>query len=252
MCTHSLCNTVTHCKHNATNCNTQHTATHFSTRLCSRSLVAVILRVHTLFVSHGKHCNILQHSATCCNNLQQTVTHCNIIEISWSLMAAVLRILLLCVTRQHAATRCNTLQHTAAHCNILQRTATHSNKLHQHHSGHPAPCHTLDYAANTLQHTATHCNALQRAATHCNALQHTATHCNTLQHANTNLRVLCAQQIVLPCLGPPLVGPAIGGSQRRTFIPINLCRNLRADNLMHNVAHSSSYIFTYTGICIFI
>jgi len=127
MCTHSLCNTVTHCKHNATNCNTQHTATHFSTRLCSRSLVAVILRVHTLFVSHGNHCNILQHSATCCNNLQQTVTHCNIIESSWSLMAAVLCILPLCVTLQHAATRCNTLQHTAIYCNALnalQRTPT--------------------------------------------------------------------------------------------------------------------------------
>ena len=72
----------------------------------------------------------LQHNAGYCNILQRTATHCN------NLLTAhnILRFTSLNThykTRQHTAANCNTLQHTAAHCNTLQHTATHCNTLQQ-------------------------------------------------------------------------------------------------------------------------
>ena len=116
-------------------------------------------------------CNILQHTATHCNNCQSEL--CGT-DISHQPPQGVLH---------HAATHCNTLQHTATtakwtlwyrHFCALQHTeniATHCNTLqHEHAATHCGDSRGIF----TMQH----CNTLQHTATHCNTLQHTATHCN--------------------------------------------------------------------------
>jgi len=95
------------------------------------------------------HCNMLQHTATCCNVLQhrqephhihtgRLSRHCNIL--------------------QHAAAYCNTLQHAATHCNTGKSHIIHTGLFARHY--------------NTLQDTKGHCNTLQHTATPARATSH--------------------------------------------------------------------------------
>ena len=179
-------------QHTGKYCNTlQHISTH---TLQHSGISLSLLTGHPSGV-FARHCNTLQHTATCCNTLQHTATHCNI-KGSLSLSTEGISLRGIHIMLQHTATRCNTLQHAATHCNTLQHRGIFLSLSRASLSGES----TLH--CNTLQYTATHCNTLQHTATHCNTLQHTPPSalfwaskalCNTSQHAATHCNTLCSQ-----------------------------------------------------------
>jgi len=141
----TTCNKLPALKHTAT---TRHTAT---TLLAKR-------------VAGATHCNILQHTATYCNN----TTLCNNIKATLlgakrvagarnrpvAVCCSVLQCTAVCcsVVQCVAAKHCNTLQHTAAQCSTLQHTAT------TRHTATTSETNSLARNTWQVQHTATHCN----------------------------------------------------------------------------------------------
>jgi len=103
---------------------------------------------HDTQLTHTKHCNTLQHTATHCNTLQHAATHCNTLQhMTWysthtyetnlfyfpwfsgSLQLWITGSLQLNSHILHTAPHCTTLQYTATHCNTLQLNSHIPNKF---------------------------------------------------------------------------------------------------------------------------
>jgi len=136
---------------------------------------------------HTTYCNLLQHTATYCNNtLPHTATHCNsTTAASQGRQESHCR-----AVSQHAATHCNTpqQQHTATHCNTLQHTATALRLRVRGGSGIVVGRCRLDGTVSSSMlpprlRAHVHARACEHSPRNCHApQQHTAPLCNTLQH----------------------------------------------------------------------